>query len=70
MSKLWVIECQFDDGQWAICDFAEKQFAYTNYDNAHRIKREMQEFLFRTGSDHWTKNRLRVVEYIPERGVI
>jgi len=65
MNRLWVIECQFSDGEWVICDFAGKQFAYTNYYEAHKMKREIQPFLFRTGSDHWTKNKFRVVEYIP-----
>ena len=64
MSRLWVIECQFISGGWDICDFARKQFAYTNYYDAHRIKKEIQGFLFRTGSDHWIKNKFRVVEYI------
>jgi len=69
MKRLWVIECQFGDDEWANCDFAQKQFAYTNYYDAHKIKREIQRFLFRTGSDCWTKNRFRVVEYIRRGGV-
>lgn len=70
MERLWVIECQFGIGQWEICDFAEKQFAYTNYYDAHKIKREIQAFLFRNGSEHWTKNKFKVVEYVElKRGV-
>jgi len=69
MNRLWVIECKFSSGGWTICDFAEKQFAYTNYYDAHRIKKEIQGFLFRTGSNHWTKNKFRVVEYTPKKGV-
>ena len=69
MKRLWVIECQLTGEGWDICDFTEKQFAYRNYYDAHKMKKEIQLLLFATESIHWTKNKFRVVEYTPKRGV-
>jgi len=63
MKKVWIIEATFSDGSIDICDFSEKPFAYTNFYEAHRMKREIQEYLFRTGSEHWTKKTIKVKEY-------
>ena len=65
MRRLWIIEVQFSSGELDICNFTEKPFAYTNFYMAHRMKREIQEFLYRTGSEHWTKKTIRVREYRP-----
>jgi hypothetical protein len=63
MEKLWVVECQYDR-KWGICNFTTYQFAFTNYYNAHRVKREIQKHLHEVGSKLWTKKRFRVREYI------
>lgn len=36
--KLWVVICQFPDGGWEICDFADLQYVSTNFHKAHRLK--------------------------------
>ena len=64
MKRLWVVECQHYDGSWDICDFTDFAFAFTNYYNAHKVKREIQIYLHREGSNSWTKKRFRVREYM------
>ncbi len=63
MKRLWVIECQFNEGQWGICDFASRPYVSTNYLTAHIRKRDIQEYLQKHGSKLWYKNRFRVKEY-------
>jgi len=64
MERIWVIEAKFSKNSWEICDFADRQYAHVNYYEAQKIKRQCQEWLFKTGSRDWTKDRFRVVEYV------
>lgn len=43
MEILYVVETQFFNGEWGICDFANKtEYCSTNYFVAHKLKRELQ----------------------------
>ena len=65
MTRLWVVECQFNDGQWDICDFGSYPFAFTNFYEGHRIKKLIQKHLKKEGTNYWKKKRFRVREYKP-----
>lgn len=67
MDRLWVIEAKFRDGVWGICDFASgsgEGFAFTNFYDAHKAKRNKQKYLQEHGSKTWYKKCFRVVEYV------
>ena len=64
MSRLWIVEAQFRDGMWEICWFGVGKFASTDLYEAHKIKREQQEYLQKKGNKTWYKNQFRVREYI------
>lgn len=64
MKRLWVVECQFDDGSWDICDFTEQRYSSTRFYFAHLLKRNIWVFLTRDDSKLWTKKRFRVREWI------
>lgn len=61
--RLWIVQAQFNDGTWAICDFGLGKFASTNFYEAHKIKREQQMYLQTHGNRKWFKKCFRVVEY-------
>ena len=67
MKRLWVVECQFKDGQWGICDFVDFAFTFTNFYDAHTVKESIQKHLHGVDSKIWTKKRFRVREYIGKR---
>jgi len=62
MTRLWIVEAMFQDGTWEICWFGTKQFASTNFYNAHKIKRKQYERLRSVGP--WKKKNFRVREYL------
>ncbi len=64
MQRLWVVEYQFEDGSWDICDFTEQKYSSTRFYSAHLIKRNLWVVLTRYDSKSWTKKRFRVREYI------
>lgn len=65
MKKLWVVEAQFKGGGWDVANFTGDEYVSTNYYQAHRMKRAIQNYAYKYGSKHWTKNKFRVKEYIP-----
>jgi len=71
MKRLWVIMSYFksdgkSDGKWDICDFAGRNYCFTNFYDAHDGKREIQKYLKECGNKSWYKNRFRVVEFNPK----
>lgn len=64
MDRLWIVEAKFIDGTWGICDFGLKEYASTNYYEAHEIKRKQQAWLQENGAKEWYKNKFRVREYV------
>ena len=62
MKKLWVIEANFSNGTVDICDFGDRQFAFTNFYKAHAMKREIQKYLFGI-SKRWKKDNIKVRRY-------
>ena len=67
MKRLWVVECRFKDGKWDICDLTNYKFAFLDFYDTHKEKREIQRYFYEVGSKHWTKKRFRVREYIPRK---
>ncbi len=65
MKRLWVVECQFNNGQWDICKLTPYRFTFTDYYNAHRVKRKIHKYLYIVAPKIWAKKRFRVREYIP-----
>lgn len=70
MQRLWIVEAMFDGGVWEICWFGLGVYQSTNFYKAHEIKRKQQKWLQEHGSDTWTKNRFRVVEYVRRDKVV
>jgi hypothetical protein len=63
MKRLWVVEATFKDGSIDICDFAERQFAFTNFYKAHRVKKEILNHLCGI-TKRWRKKDITVKEYL------
>jgi len=48
--RLWVVCCKFGNGTFGIADFVnetdyKRQYAFTNYSDAHKMKKIMQDQL-------------------------
>lgn len=64
MEKLYVVEANFSNGEWGICNFANKmEYCSTNYFAAHKLKRELQKYLQAHGNKKWYKRCFRVTKY-------
>lgn len=61
--RLWIVEAQFKDGSWGIASFTGERWVSTNYYQAHRFKRAIQQLTKMQGSKYWSNKRFRVVEY-------
>lgn len=59
---IWVVESQFSDGYWAICDFCDIEYADTNFYMAHHFKRMIYSHL-KNHNAYWTKDKFRVKKY-------
>ena len=65
MNRLWVIEWYFDNSKtWEICTSSVNiPNTSTNFYEAHRNKRRIQEILKRDYNKNWYKRCFRVREY-------
>ena len=64
-SRLWVIEWQYSNGEWDVCDSSLGiKSSGTNFYEVHKNKRAIQKELQNHYNEAWHKNRFRVTEYI------
>jgi len=63
MKRLWVVQAQFRNKRWDICDFTDFPSSSTDYDEAHAMKRIIQSPLYNY-CDYWTERKFRVREYV------
>jgi hypothetical protein len=72
MERLWVVEWSFGKKKnlkWEVCSssvcegFHSIPFVSTNFYEAHKNKRKIQEILQKEYNCTWYKNRFRVREY-------
>ncbi len=63
MSRLWVVECKFRDGNWDIAHFSAINFASANFYEAHLLKRQIYAYLH-AQYPYWAQRHFRVREYV------
>jgi len=63
MSKIWVVESQFSNGEWAPCSFTENNYVSRGFKKAHILKDKIRDHLVGSVPHVWNKKRFRVVEY-------